>query len=85
MPPHHLRRRSGNLAEAGYGIEESQLFFWRTGTGKTHLATGLAIAACRQKKKGPLYGGLRSCVKRNARRQEQERTESRTNGGRAMS
>jgi DNA replication protein DnaC len=41
-----------NLAEGGY-LERSEpvLFLGEAGTGKTHLATGLAVAACRQKKR----------------------------------
>jgi DNA replication protein DnaC len=41
-----------NLAEGGY-LERSEpvIFLGETGTGKTHLATGLAVEACRQKKR----------------------------------
>src|ERR1019366_6153363 len=41
-----------NLAEGGY-LQRSEpiIFLGETGTGKTHLATGLAIAACRQRKR----------------------------------
>lgn len=41
-----------NLAEGGY-LERSEpvIFLGEAGTGKTHLATGLAVAACRQKKR----------------------------------
>jgi DNA replication protein DnaC len=41
-----------NLAEGGY-LERSEpvLFLGEAGTGKTHLAIGLAVAACRQKKR----------------------------------
>lgn len=40
------------LAEGGY-IERSEpvIFMGDCGTGKTHLATGLCVAACRQKKR----------------------------------
>jgi DNA replication protein DnaC len=40
------------LAEGGY-LEKSEpvLFLGDCGTGKTHLATGLCVAACRQKKR----------------------------------
>ena len=41
-----------NLAEGGYlSRSEPVIFLGETGTGKTHLATGLAIAACRQRKR----------------------------------
>ena len=41
-----------NLAEGGY-LERSEpvLFTGEAGTGKTHLAIGLGVAACRQKKR----------------------------------
>jgi DNA replication protein DnaC len=41
-----------NLAEGGY-LQRSEpvIFLGETGTGKTHLATGLAVEACRQKKR----------------------------------
>jgi len=41
-----------NLAEGGY-LERSEpvLFLGEAGTGKTHLATGLGVAACRQRKR----------------------------------
>lgn len=41
-----------NLAGGGY-LERSEpvLFLGEAGTGKTHLATGLAVAACRQRKR----------------------------------
>lgn len=41
-----------NLAEGGY-LERSEpvIFLGEAGTGKTHLATGLAVAACRQQKR----------------------------------
>jgi DNA replication protein DnaC len=38
-----------NLSEGGYlARKEPIIFLGETGTGKTHLATGLAVAACRQ-------------------------------------
>src|ERR1035437_2324349 len=41
-----------NLAEGGY-LQRSEpiIFLGETGTGKTHLATGLAVDACRQRKR----------------------------------
>lgn len=41
-----------NLAEGGY-LERSEpvIFLGEAGTGKTHLATGLAVAACRQQRR----------------------------------
>lgn len=40
------------LAEGGYiGRTEPVLFLGDTGTGKTHLATALGVAACRQRKR----------------------------------
>src|SRR5438876_11228074 len=40
------------LAEGGYlARNEPIIFLGETGTGKTHLATGLAVAACRQRKR----------------------------------
>jgi DNA replication protein DnaC len=41
-----------NLSEGGYlSRKEPIIFLGDTGTGKTHLATGLAVAACRQGKR----------------------------------
>jgi DNA replication protein DnaC len=41
----------GELAEGGYlARSEPVLFIGESGSGKTHLATGLCVAACRQKK-----------------------------------
>jgi DNA replication protein DnaC len=41
-----------NLAEGGYlKGSEPIIFLGETGTGKTHLATGLAVEACRQRKR----------------------------------
>src|SRR3989442_3090214 len=44
------------LAEGGY-IERAEpvVFIGECGTGKTHLATGLCVAACRQKRRGPFF------------------------------
>src|SRR6202158_4914267 len=41
------------LAEGGY-LERAEpvLFIGECGTGKTHLLTGLCVAACRQKRRG---------------------------------
>jgi DNA replication protein DnaC len=41
-----------NLAEGGY-LQRSEpiIFLGETGTGKTHLATGLGVEACRQRKR----------------------------------
>jgi KaiC/GvpD/RAD55 family RecA-like ATPase len=44
--------RIRNLAEGGYlSRSEPIIFLGEIGTGKTYLATGLAVAACRQKKR----------------------------------
>ena len=41
-----------NLAEGGYlSRSEPIILLGETGTGKTHLATGLAVAACRQRRR----------------------------------
>ena len=41
-----------DLAEGGYLTrKEPVIFLGETGTGKSHLATGLAVAACRQRKR----------------------------------
>jgi DNA replication protein DnaC len=41
-----------NLSEGGYlARKEPIIFLGETGTGKTHLATGLGVAACRQWKR----------------------------------
>ena len=41
-----------NLSEGGYlARKEPIIFLGETGTGKTHLATGLGVAACRQRKR----------------------------------
>src|SRR5664280_2119972 len=50
--PHLPAAQIRNLAEGGYlSRSEPVIFLGETGTGKTHLATGLAIAACRQRKR----------------------------------
>jgi DNA replication protein DnaC len=50
--PHLPAVQIRNLAEGGYlSRSEPIIFLGETGTGKTHLATGLAVAACRQKKR----------------------------------
>jgi DNA replication protein DnaC len=50
--PHIPAAQIRNLAEGGYlSRSEPVIFLGETGTGKTHLATGLAIAACRQRKR----------------------------------
>jgi DNA replication protein DnaC len=44
--------RLRDLAEGGYLTrKEPVIFLGETGTGKSHLATGLAVAACRQRKR----------------------------------
>ena len=50
--PHIPASRIRALAEGGY-LERAEpvLLIGEPGTGKTHLATGLAIAACRQRKR----------------------------------
>ena len=50
--PHISAALIGNLAEGGY-LQRSEpiVLLGETGTGKTHLATGLAVAACRQRKR----------------------------------
>lgn len=50
--PHLPAARIRNLAEGGYLSRcEPVIFLGETGTGKTHLATGLGVAACRQRKR----------------------------------
>ena len=50
--PHIPASRIRALAEGGY-LERAEpvLLVGEPGTGKSHLATGLAIAACRQRKR----------------------------------
>jgi DNA replication protein DnaC len=50
--PHIPAALLRNLAEGGYlSRSEPVIFLGEAGTGKTHLATGLAVAACRQRKR----------------------------------
>ena len=50
--PHIPASLIRNLAEGGYlSRSEPVIFLGETGTGKTHLATGLAVEACRQRKR----------------------------------
>jgi DNA replication protein DnaC len=50
--PHIPAAQIRKLAEGGYlGRSEPIIFLGDTGTGKTHLATGLAVEACRQRKR----------------------------------
>jgi DNA replication protein DnaC len=54
VPATHLRE----LTDGGYvGRAEPMILIGECGTGKTHLATALCVAACRQKKRG-LLGGI---------------------------
>jgi DNA replication protein DnaC len=50
--PHIPAAMVRNLAEGGY-LQRSEpvIFLGETGTGKTHLATALAVEACRQKRR----------------------------------
>jgi DNA replication protein DnaC len=49
IAPHISAALLRNLSEGGYlARKEPIIFLGETGTGKTHLATGLAVAACRQ-------------------------------------
>ena len=50
--PHVPARLLRDLAEGGY-IERAEpvIFLGDSGTGKTHLATGLCVAACQQKRR----------------------------------
>jgi DNA replication protein DnaC len=50
--PHIPAALVRNLAEGGYlSRSEPVVLLGEAGTGKTHLATGLAVAACRQRKR----------------------------------
>jgi DNA replication protein DnaC len=50
--PHLPAMLLRDLSEGGYlERKEPIIFLGDTGTGKTHLATGLAVAACRQRKR----------------------------------
>ena len=50
--PHLPAAQIRKLAEGGYlSRSEPIIFLGDTGTGKTHIATGLAVEACRQRKR----------------------------------
>jgi DNA replication protein DnaC len=50
--PHVPAAQIRKLAEGGYlSRSEPIIFLGDTGTGKTHIATGLAVEACRQRKR----------------------------------
>lgn len=49
--PHIPAARIRALAEGGYLERAEPVLLGPPGTGKSHLATGLAIAACRQRKR----------------------------------
>jgi len=50
--PHISAALLRNLSEGGYlARKEPVIFLGDTGTGKTHLATGLGVAACRKRKR----------------------------------
>ena len=50
--PHISAAEVRTLSEGGYlARKEPVIFLGDTGTGKTHLATGLGIAACRERKR----------------------------------
>ena len=50
--PHISAALVRNLGAGGYlARKEPVIFLGETGTGKTHLATGLGVAACRQRKR----------------------------------
>ena len=50
--PHLPAAQVRKLAEGGYlSRSEPVIFLGEAGTGKTHLAVGLAVAACRQRKR----------------------------------
>ena len=50
--PHISAALLRNLSEGGYlARKEPVIFLGDTGTGKTHLATGLGVAACRQRRR----------------------------------
>jgi DNA replication protein DnaC len=50
--PHIPAAQIRSLAEGGYlGRSEPIIFVGDTGTGKTHLASGLGVEACRQRKR----------------------------------
>lgn len=52
VAPHIPAAMVRNLSEGGYLTrKEPVIFLGETGTGKSHLATGLGVAACRQRKR----------------------------------
>ena len=52
LTPHISEVLLRNLSEGGYlARKEPIVFLGDAGSGKTHLATGLAVAACRQRKR----------------------------------
>ncbi len=54
--PNVTAAKMRDLAEGGYiDRAEPVLFIGECGTGKTHLLTGLCVAACRQKRPGALH------------------------------
>lgn len=56
--PNSSAARLQQLAEGGYIRQaEPVLFIGEPGTGKTHLATGLCVAACRQRRRGAVHDG----------------------------
>lgn len=56
--PHLSAARLHELAQGGYLTRaESVILIGDAGTGKTHLATGLCVAACRQKETRALRDG----------------------------
>jgi DNA replication protein DnaC len=56
--PNVTAAKMRDLAEGGY-IERAEpvLFIGECGTGKTHLHTGLCVAACRQKRRVAVHNG----------------------------
>jgi len=59
--PNVTAAKMRDLAEGGYiDRAEPVLFIGECGTGKTHLLTGLCVAACRQKRPGPFHDGGRA-------------------------
>ena len=58
--PNVTAAKMRDLAEGGY-IERAEpvLFIGECGTGKTHLLTGLCVAACSAEAPGPLHHGGR--------------------------
>src|SRR3954453_8265223 len=63
--PNVTAAKMRDLAEGGYiDRAEPVLFIGECGTGKTHLLTGLCVAACRQKRRGrvPTTAGGRNVL-----------------------